>query len=89
MAGSKETTDRVPRPELMTVWYVRAQEAALATVGAGEPAADAECPTAGRTISEGSQSEAFDDSMTASLAAVATFCAAAVALTGKNQRSRG
>ena len=75
MAGSKETTDSVPRPDLTIVWYVPAHVAVLVTVGADGPAAR-------RTTSDGNQSDALEDWMTALLAAVAALPAAAVALTG-------
>jgi hypothetical protein len=73
--GSKDTTDRVPRPALITVWRVLEQEAVLVVL-------DAEEPRPGRTVTEGSQSEASEDSITALLAVVAAFSAAGAALIG-------
>ena len=65
--GSSDTTETVPKPEPIAVWYVPVHEAALVTVFA-------DLPRPVVTVVEGSQSEALDDSMSARFAAVAAFC---------------
>ena len=73
VAGSKETTESVPRPDLTIVWYVPEHEAVRRPYGRG---------AARRTTSDGSQSDGLEDSITVLLAAVAALSAAAVRLKG-------